>query len=326
MDTKKIEGHPLHIQEDTFILGQWYQELSYGNVMIMALRQAGETGFTVRGRVRFYADGRTFDSADKRKWFELRPSPGIPKFDSEESIVEHVTTYIDGLVAATKMFDPSLGLPPTDGGLCRCDGVEAYTAWAEGKSWISTRSEGVAEAEGEREAIGGAIREDEIPSEMDKSPKVPCKQCPFSRRCEPGALGGSSPAVYIGQSQGSFFLPCHLHTDYDDPNWKVDVTRPQCAGAAIYRANLGVAYSERLLHLPAGHPDVFASHEEFLAHHIVGSPPWQKLRAYAEANDLAMPDPADIARDFLLEHPPEQMLADAIQVASDLQKKRDEMN
>jgi hypothetical protein len=65
-------------------------------------------------------------------------------------------------------------------------------------------------------------------------------------------------------------LPCHLHCDFKDPNWKVDaVNTPQCAGAAIFRANVGVAqFLPPALHkLPKDHEAVFSSPEEFYAHH-----------------------------------------------------------
>lgn len=97
-----------------------------------------------------------------------------------------------------------------------------------------------------------------------------CKQCPFSRTIEPGALGGSSPETYLGQAAGPFVLPCHLHCDFDDPDWKAKtVDTPQCAGAAIYRANIGMAqYLPPQIHRLAPNVDaVFARSVEFLAHH-----------------------------------------------------------
>ena len=47
--------------------------------------------------------------------------------------------------------------------------------------------------------------------------------------------------MYVGQAAGPFWLPCHKHTDYNDPNWKTDHSKPQCAGAAMYRDATGVA-------------------------------------------------------------------------------------
>jgi hypothetical protein len=109
------------------------------------------------------------------------------------------------------------------------------------------------------------------PSMSDKRfcVKKPCKECPFARSTTPGELGGSDPTVYIGQAMGPFWLPCHLHTEYSDPNWKQDTAKPQCAGAAMYRSLVGV---DRLmppsLHRLEGDPElVFSSPAELLAHH-----------------------------------------------------------
>lgn len=108
-----------------------------------------------------------------------------------------------------------------------------------------------------------------------KDLKTPCAACPFSRKVEPGALGGSSPLTYIGQAVGPFMLPCHKTCDLDDPDWKKNFehSTSQCAGAAIYRANTGVdkLLPAELLHLPADTEQVFASHAEFLAHHLLGT-------------------------------------------------------
>lgn len=93
----------------------------------------------------------------------------------------------------------------------------------------------------------------------------PCSECPFSRSVIPGALGGSDACVYVGQIHGPFFLHCHMCVDHTDPNWKADISTSQCAGAAIFRANLGLQPAG-LLSLPVD-TKVFASAAEFLAHH-----------------------------------------------------------
>lgn len=106
-------------------------------------------------------------------------------------------------------------------------------------------------------------------NEATKCLKSPCKECPFSRTVVPGTLGGSGVEVYIGQAQGPFYLPCHAHTDYADPNWKKDDGKPQCAGAAIYRSNIGVAkLMPKEIHiLPPDKEKVFRAPEEFIMHH-----------------------------------------------------------
>lgn len=102
----------------------------------------------------------------------------------------------------------------------------------------------------------------------------PCKECPFRRdnSLTGDSPGGSPPEVYVGQSQGPFWLPCHMEKEYDgkqtDPQ-KVS----QCAGAAIYRANLGLAEKmpAQLLRLPEDKESVFSSHVEFMSHYT-GTP------------------------------------------------------
>lgn len=101
----------------------------------------------------------------------------------------------------------------------------------------------------------------------------PCNECAFRRSSPadfqvPGTLGGSPPTVYIGQTQGNFMIPCHKLCDFKDPNWRDKAFETgQCAGAAVYRANLGLTPPEPINTLPADHEAVFSSHAEFLAHH-----------------------------------------------------------
>ena len=110
---------------------------------------------------------------------------------------------------------------------------------------------------------------DHDPGDPRYSRRSPCAKCPFSRSCTPGALGGSTPGVYIGQAEGPFLLTCHMSEGYDQ-SVGPQPELPQCAGAAIYRANLGVAgkMPDFLLSLPADENLVFASHAEFMAHHM----------------------------------------------------------
>lgn len=97
----------------------------------------------------------------------------------------------------------------------------------------------------------------------------PCGECPFNRKVAPGELGGSPPEMYVGQAAGPFFLPCHSTHDYTDAKARQDLNNSQCAGAAIFRANVGVARQlpPALLHLPKDTKKVFATFEEFYAHH-----------------------------------------------------------
>jgi hypothetical protein len=102
------------------------------------------------------------------------------------------------------------------------------------------------------------------------SRKKPCKECPFSRAIEPGATGGADPSVYVGQAYGPFWLPCHMDKDYTHAtaNQKANVLA-QCAGAAIFRANVGVEdqMPPWVHQLPADTTLSFASPAELIAHH-----------------------------------------------------------
>lgn len=105
-----------------------------------------------------------------------------------------------------------------------------------------------------------------------RDPKVPCKECAFSRAVEPGCLGGSEPEVYIGQSFAPFAIPCHCHCDFSDPDWKSKAgpgETPQCAGVAIFRANIGAkgVLPKALTYLDVNNDLVFSDPVQFLAHH-----------------------------------------------------------
>lgn len=112
------------------------------------------------------------------------------------------------------------------------------------------------------------------------SVKAPCPECPFSRSVTPGALGGSSPFKYIGQIIGPFVLPCHMHCDFNDPQWREkSADTPQCRGAAEMRANIGVQdlLPVQFQRVPTNHEGVFSTLPEFLAHH--GKMPLEQARA-----------------------------------------------
>jgi len=116
-----------------------------------------------------------------------------------------------------------------------------------------------------------------------------CGACPFSRRVRPGATGGADPRRYVGQAAGPFWLPCHAAAGFEaEPRDTGDGTTargvrrgmdlPQCAGAAIYRANCGYddrfggAAAAALHRLPADRAAVFATPAELLGHHLGVSP------------------------------------------------------
>jgi len=118
---------------------------------------------------------------------------------------------------------------------------------------------------------------------------TPCSECPFARKSTPGALGdkpGVGPGTFIGQAHGPSFLPCHLR--YDDKPLHSRMDLPQCAGAAIYRANTDTAklLPAGLMELPADTELVFATPEEFLAHH--GKMPLEDARKLLQIYPVEM--------------------------------------
>ncbi len=96
----------------------------------------------------------------------------------------------------------------------------------------------------------------------------PCAECPFRRDIKPGLLGGSPVETYVGQSVLPFWLPCHCDKNYAFKASKFDEVT-QCAGTAIFRANLGVSWlmPKSLLNLPGDTQIVFGSVSQFVAHH-----------------------------------------------------------
>lgn len=94
----------------------------------------------------------------------------------------------------------------------------------------------------------------------------PCKACPWIRASEPGYLGGSEAEVYVGQAVLPFWLPCHSSANYEGKASDVNAV-VECAGAAMFRANIGVKLPPSLLSMPADQEVAFGSLAEFYAHH-----------------------------------------------------------
>lgn len=97
--------------------------------------------------------------------------------------------------------------------------------------------------------------------------KTPCATCPFRRTTEPGNTGGSQVEVFVGQSHGPFYIPCHSSPNYDqrDDPTKFD----HCVGTSVFRSNCGVAeiMPDALPKAEANTDDVFATVNEFVSHH-----------------------------------------------------------
>lgn len=88
--------------------------------------------------------------------------------------------------------------------------------------------------------------------------RTPCKDCPWRKGLAvPGWLGSNSIEDWIGFAHSETVVDCHTHAN------------AQCAGIAIYRANVGKRprFKEIMLLLPADRENVFATPMEFIAHH-----------------------------------------------------------
>lgn len=83
----------------------------------------------------------------------------------------------------------------------------------------------------------------------------PCTDCPMTREALSGWLGGATPDEYVRLAHSDLVVPCHVHGNV------------QCAGMAIYRANVVKRCDEPNLVLPKDKETVFATPFEFLAHH-----------------------------------------------------------
>lgn len=86
--------------------------------------------------------------------------------------------------------------------------------------------------------------------------KKPCTDCPWARTSLRGWLGSMSADEWIAAAHGETKIDCHM---FDGP---------QCAGAAIYRANVVKSCRDRsIVRLEPNRVKVFASPPEFLNHH-----------------------------------------------------------
>lgn len=85
---------------------------------------------------------------------------------------------------------------------------------------------------------------------------MPCIDCPWERSAIPGWLGGGSVEEWLECAHSDELVDCHA------------LTGAQCAGIAIYRANVAkVPRTAAVLRLPANPKTVFAIPDEFRSHH-----------------------------------------------------------
>ena len=101
--------------------------------------------------------------------------------------------------------------------------------------------------------------------------KKPCSGCPFKREntLDGSNPGGSHPFVYIGQSRGPFWLPCHNDKNYKDKDSDPESVS-ECRGAAIFRSNCEIPHKlpDNLLKLEKDKENVFANEREFLENYM----------------------------------------------------------
>ena len=95
--------------------------------------------------------------------------------------------------------------------------------------------------------------------ETKEQHKNPCSDCPFARTALSGWLGGMSKEKWVHIAHGDTWVDCHALKGH------------QCAGIAIYRANVCKRpRSSEVLILPKDKEKVFATPDEFLNHHAKG--------------------------------------------------------
>lgn len=88
--------------------------------------------------------------------------------------------------------------------------------------------------------------------------KKPCGDCPWRRKATAAWLGGVDRDDWLREAHGEARIDCHT------------LVPAQCAGAAIYRANVHKSPRDRsLLVLPEDRARVFASPAEFREHHDI---------------------------------------------------------
>lgn len=99
-----------------------------------------------------------------------------------------------------------------------------------------------------------------------------CPQCPFARATPKEYLDtrGYNGDRFAGQANGPFLLPCHMEDPDGEGMARVDASNRQCAGAAKFRSNIGIAslMPKELPTLPEDTETVFANEIELIAHHL----------------------------------------------------------
>lgn len=93
-----------------------------------------------------------------------------------------------------------------------------------------------------------------VPTEIQHTKA--CSDCPFARHSIQGWLGSMSADEWLNAAHGEATADCHI------------TTNQQCAGMAIYRANICKLPRNRdAMRLPADRQAVFSNRMEFKEHH-----------------------------------------------------------
>lgn len=87
-----------------------------------------------------------------------------------------------------------------------------------------------------------------------KQHEKPCRECPWKRESAPGWVGNISPEEWVALAKGEALVGCH-------------VCAGECAGVAIFRANIAKLTRQATLRLPSDRKTVFANGDEFTRHH-----------------------------------------------------------
>jgi hypothetical protein len=95
---------------------------------------------------------------------------------------------------------------------------------------------------------------------VNKQITKPCEDCPFRRVALAGWLAEQRPADYCQMAHSDDLIQCHTKK-------LADGNYVQCAGAAIYRANVAKRCDPPNLKLPEDGGAVFVSPVEFVEHH-----------------------------------------------------------
>lgn len=112
---------------------------------------------------------------------------------------------------------------------------------------------------------GGKLITKDRAKPSSRQHKTPCSDCPFRRDSLRGWLGGSSAREFVRMANSDAAYSCHT------------VVGPQCAGLAIFRANICKSPRDpKVLTTRQNKVAVFAWHDEFLAHHESTTPIFPK--------------------------------------------------